>query len=111
MPSARKRIGFLPRSEVHDLIEKICKANQLSQSKVTGILVEEALRSRGILKSSYILPEITGKDKSCELIITKDDIGSFTKINSMEDFDMISDFLEYKFFKNVVLQKTRNIKS
>ena len=111
MPSARKRIGFLPRSEVHDLIEKICKANQLSQSKVTGILVEEALRSRGILKSTFTLPEITGKDKSYELLITKDDKGSFTKNNSKEDFDMISDFLEYKFFKNVVLQKTRNIKS
>ena len=110
MPSARKRIGFLPRSEVHDLIEKICKANQLSQSKVTGILVEEALRSRGILKSSFTLPEITGKDKSYELLITNDK-GSFTINNSNEDFDMINDFLEYKFFKNVVLQKTRKIKS
>ena len=110
MPSARKRIGFLPRSEVHDLIGKICKANQLSQSKVTGILVEEALRSRGILKSSFTLPEITGKDKSYELLITNDK-GSFTINNSNEDFDMINDFLEYKFFKNVVLQKTRKIKS
>ena len=47
MPTQRKRIGFLPRSEVQNIIDKICSHNKLSQSKVTGILVEEALISRG----------------------------------------------------------------
>ena len=49
MPSQRKRIGFLPSEEVHEIIEKLCIANKFSQSKVTGLLVEEALRSRGVL--------------------------------------------------------------
>ena len=49
MPSQRKRIGFLPSEEVHEIIDKLCKANEFSQSKVTGLLVEEALRSRGVL--------------------------------------------------------------
>ena len=49
MPSQRKRIGFLPSEEVHEVIEEICKENKYSQSKVTGILVEEALRSRGAI--------------------------------------------------------------
>ena len=53
MPSPRKRIGFLPSEEVHEIIEKLCTANQFSQSKVTGLLVEEALRSRGVLNESY----------------------------------------------------------
>ena len=53
MPSPRKRIGFLPSEEVHEIIEKMCTANEISQSKVTGILVEEALRSRGVLNESY----------------------------------------------------------
>ena len=48
MPSPRKRIGFLPSEEVHEIIEKLCTANEFSQSKVTGLLVEEALRSRGM---------------------------------------------------------------
>ena len=52
MPSQRKRIGFLPSKEVHDIIDKICRANEFSQSKVTGLLVEEALRSRGVLGDS-----------------------------------------------------------
>ena len=53
MPSPRKRIGFLPSEEVHEIIEKLCAANEFSQSKVTGLLVEEALRSRGVLNESY----------------------------------------------------------
>ena len=53
MPSPRKRIGFLPSEEVHEIIEKLCTANEISQSKVTGLLVEEALRSRGLLNESY----------------------------------------------------------
>ena len=52
MPSPRKRIGFLPSAEVHEIIEKLCTANEFSQSKVTGLLVEEALRSRGVLNES-----------------------------------------------------------
>ena len=53
MPSPRKRIGFLPSEEVHEIIEKLCTANEFSQSKVTGLLVEEALRSRGELNESF----------------------------------------------------------
>ena len=53
MPSPRKRIGFLPSEEVHEIIEKLCTDNKFSQSKVTGLLVEEALRSRGVLNQSY----------------------------------------------------------
>ena len=53
MPSPRKRIGFLPSEEVHEIIEKLCKANEFSQLKVTGLLVEEALRSRGVLNGSF----------------------------------------------------------
>ena len=52
MPSSRKRIGFLPSEEVQIIIEKICKDKNLSQSKVTGILVEEALKNRGALNSA-----------------------------------------------------------
>ena len=53
MPSARKRIGYLPSEEVHEIIEKLCDVNEFSQSKVTGLLVEDALRSRGVLNESY----------------------------------------------------------
>ena len=54
MPSQRKRIGFLPSEEVHEIIEKLCTANEFSQSKVTGLLVEEALRTRGVLNDLFV---------------------------------------------------------
>ena len=53
MPSQRKRIGFLPRPDVQKIINQFCINNKLSQSKVTGILVEEALISRGFLDNSF----------------------------------------------------------
>ena len=54
MPSIRKRIGYLPSINAQKTISKIANKENLSQSKVVGILVEEALtaRSRFELKSS-----------------------------------------------------------
>ena len=62
MPSQRKRIGFLPSEQVHEIIEKFCKVNEFSQSKVTGLLVEEALRSRGVLNESYGKNQVNKSD-------------------------------------------------
>ena len=47
MPSKRKRIGYLPSIKAQETISKIAKKENLSQSKVVGILVEEALIARG----------------------------------------------------------------
>ena len=49
MPSPRKRIGFLPRPIVQELIREIANQEKLSQSRVVGVLVEEALLARGII--------------------------------------------------------------
>ena len=46
MPSKRKRIGYLPSINAHEKITKIAIKEKLSQSKVVGILVEEALIAR-----------------------------------------------------------------
>ena len=43
-----KRIGYLPRKRVLEIIDKISQAESISRSKVVGILVEEALGARGI---------------------------------------------------------------
>ena len=47
MPTIRKRIGYLPSVNAQEIITKIAKKEKLSQSKVVGILVEEALIARG----------------------------------------------------------------
>ena len=46
MTSIRKRIGYLPSINAQKTITKIANKEKLSQSKVVGILVEEALLAR-----------------------------------------------------------------
>ena len=115
MPSPRKRIGFLPSEEVHEIIEKLCTANDFSQSKVTGLLVEEALRSRGVLsdvfqeKSSEMLNFINNSfgqesmprnDKS---LVNRDDFMVNKKALSA-DIKLMHEFIEFKYFKKIMNQ-------
>ena len=115
MPSQRKRIGFLPSEQVHDIIEKLCRANEFSQSKVTGLLVEEALRSRGVLsdssqndksnKKNYINysfeQELFSKNK--KFVGNSEDYTVNKKIFT-DEIKMIHEFIEFKFFKKVMKQ-------
>ena len=48
MPTKKKRVGFIPREDVMRIIDNLSKENNLSNSKIISILVEEALSMRGI---------------------------------------------------------------
>ena len=48
MPTKKKRVGFIPREDVMRIIDKLSLENNLSNSKIISILVEEALSMRGI---------------------------------------------------------------
>ena len=48
MPTKKKRVGFIPREDVMKIIDKLSIENNLSNSKIISILVEEALSMRGI---------------------------------------------------------------
>ena len=113
MPSPRKRIGFLPSEEVHEIIEKLCTANEFSQSKVTGLLVEEALRSRGVLNRSYG----QNQNSKADFINFSFDHESFSENNKSplnvdeyavnkkvlsDDIKMMHEFIEFKYFKKVM---------
>jgi len=119
MPSPRKRIGFLPSEEVHEIIEKLCIAYEFSQSKVTGLLVEEALRSRGVLNESI------GQNKidQVDLINFSFDPDTFPENNKSphnvddyevnkkvlsDDIKMMHEFIEFKYFKKV-MKRNSNI--
>ena len=118
MPSPRKRIGFLPSEEVHEIIEKLCIANEFSQSKVTGLLVEEALRSRGVLNESY-----GQKQNNRDFINFSFDHETFSENNRSslnvdeyavnkkvlsDDIKMMHEFIEFKYFKKV-MKRNNNI--
>jgi len=53
MENTVKRIGYLPRKRVLEIIDQISKSESISRSKVVGILVEEALDARGIVNFGY----------------------------------------------------------
>ena len=119
MPSTRKRIGFLPSEEVHEIIEKLCAAYEFSQSKVTGLLVEEALRSRGVLNKFF--GENNDKEKNFTNIsfeketfsknnkshVNEDDYTVNKKV-LYEDIKMMHEFIEFKYFKKV-MKRNNNI--
>ena len=119
MPSQRKRIGFLPSKEVHDIIEKLCKANEFSQSKVTGLLVEEALRSRGVLNASNSQNGINNNDlinfyfdqetfsENNKSSCSEEDYSVNKKVLS-HDIKMMHEFIEFKYFKKV-MKRNNNI--
>ena len=79
MPTKKKRVGFIPREDVMRIIEKLSTENNLSNSKIISILVEEALSTRGIFNKK------NGKAiKSYQL----------DKDNSQNLFDNSGDFLD-----------------
>ena len=82
MPSQRKRIGFLPTVEVQDIINKICASENISQSKVTGILVEEAIKARASKSSSVKINEKVKNNNHID-----------------NELNLVKEFLEYKKFK------------
>ena len=53
MENKVKRIGYLPRKRVLEIIDQISKSESISRSKAVGILVEEALDARGIANFGY----------------------------------------------------------
>ncbi len=118
MPSPRKRIGFLPSEEVHEIIEKLCIAYEFSQSKVTGLLVEEALRSRGVLNESF------GQNQNYkgDFINFSFDNKTFSENNKSplnvdeyavnkkvlsDDIKMMHEFIEFKYFKKVMKRNNK----
>ena len=52
MPTKKKRVGFIPRDDVMRIIDNLSKENNLSNSKIISILVEEALSIRGIFNKN-----------------------------------------------------------
>ena len=105
----------MPSEEIHEIIEKLCTANEFSQSKVTGMLVEEALRSRGLFNESFGHNNIYKKD----LIKFSFDQETFSENNKSplnmdhfevnkkvlsDDIKMMHEFIEFKYFKKVMKQ-------
>ena len=82
MPTKKKRVGFIPREGVMKIVDKLSFENNLSNSKIISILVEEALAQRGLYNIE------TGKEK--KLYLTENKNIESVSITSLEDNKYIS---------------------
>ena len=105
MPTKKKRVGFIPREDVMEVIHKLSLENNLSNSKIISILVEEALCIRGILDKK------TGKVNQSYLLY-KDDSHVLSEnslpLKSIEKFNMNTAILNHDNFDITNLVKQTN---
>ncbi len=84
MPTKKKRVGFIPREDVMRIIEKLSTENNLSNSKIISILVEEALSIRGIFnkkKGKVIQSYQSNDDNTKSLFDNSDDFTDDSKLS------------------------------
>jgi len=89
MPTKKRRVGFIPRSDVLDLINKLSFESNLSISKIINILVEEALYKRGIfnIKNGKVFnyEQEINFDNENPIKIKNDDKDISNEINNSEN--------------------------
>ena len=97
MPTKKRRLGFIPRNDVLDIINKLSYENNLSYSKIINILVEEALYKRGLYN-------IRNRDNFIEK-----NKNNFNKIVH-EKLGNVSKEFNYNFNNKILKDKTFNLK-
>ena len=101
MPTKKKRVGFIPREDVMRIIDKLSIENNLSNSKIISILVEEALSIRGIFNKK------NGKiTQSYEL---KSDLSKNKSDNSSEFIDNAKHSIDSKLGNNLDTSKSTHL--
>ena len=97
MPTKKRRVGFIPRNDVLDIINELSYENNLSFSKVINLLVEEALYNRGL----YTISKRSFFDKNKSF---KEDDRGTDKINNLnKEFN-------YKFNNKLLKEENLNFK-
>ncbi len=113
MPTKKRRIGFIPRSDVLDLINKLSFESNLSISKIINILVEEALYKRGIFNINsgqfYQYESRINLDKENQIFM-KNDYQEFSsglnnlKKNKQHHFEEASDeFIDMEIYEKFLM--------
>ena len=102
MPTKKKRVGFIPREDVMRIIDNLSIENNLSNSKIISILVEEALSLRGIFnKKSGKVSQLYLDTKNFSENLIKDSSESIDskKLINKVNFRNHNDSLKDAFFK------------
>ncbi len=114
MPTKKRRVGFIPRENVFDIIDKLSLQSNLSISKIINILVEEALINRGIydIHEQDISKDITNRysenDKNFIIRDIKKDYENNTKkkyekSNTFNKKEISSYYLDIEIYEKFLL--------
>ena len=120
MPTNKKRVGFIPRSDVLKIINKLSIQNNLSNSKIINLLVEEALLRRGLYKIKNTsktnegsklnsINEVDILDKEIEKKITFESESTFTKFNNDDIYKFLDRDTYIKFLMFLEFQEKMEI--
>ena len=113
MPTKKRRVGFIPRSDVLDLINKLSFESNLSISKIINILVEEALCKRGIFnkKNGKVLIQKEKTDKKLEnrIKIKSDDndfsyeLSNFKNTDNLQSKEASDEFIDKEIYEKFIM--------
>ncbi len=109
MPTKKRRVGFIPRSDVMDLINKLSIESNLSISKIINILVEEALYRRGIFNiktGKVIKPELRKNfnDENRSTIKNEDyDFNSIKNTNKQHITEASDEFIDKEIYAKFLM--------
>ena len=126
MPTKKRRVGFIPRSDVLDLINKLSFESNLSISKIINILVEEALYKRGIFNinnGKVIKYELQNNlDKENQIFMKNDDkdfsigFNNFKNTENQDFYESSDEFIDKEIYEKFLMflqfqekMKKRNI--
>ena len=113
MPTKKRRVGFIPRNDVLDIINKLSFESNLSISKIINILVEEALYKRGMfnIKNGKVLNYDNKIDLKNEngFIIKNDDrersneFNSFKNTNNQQIKEASEEFIDNEIYAKFLM--------
>ena len=87
MPTKKRRVGFIPRKGVLEIIDKLSYENNVSYSRIINILVEEALSNRGLFNIKN--GKIEEEKKNSDVIYNISEIKSNLKKEFNYDYNKI----------------------
>ena len=114
MPTKKKRVGFIPREGVMKIVDKLSFENNLSNSKIISILVEEALAQRGLynIETGMEKKEFLNENKNIESVsitslednksISKSQLDSSKRIFNSQNNKETFDFKTYERFLSFI---------
>ncbi len=105
MPTKKRRVGFIPRRNVLDLINKLSFESNLSISKIINILVEEALHKRGLfnIKTGEVLNNEGLMNKKNDIIDISNEFNNLKKSDNQNITEASDEVIDKEIYEKFLM--------